>query len=44
MTTDERLSLLERKLAEHDRLIAKLVAYAKLTPGGRLLLKALGVS
>jgi uncharacterized coiled-coil protein SlyX len=42
--TEERLSKLEEKLAEYDRLIAGLKAYARLTPAGRVLLKALGAS
>jgi hypothetical protein len=41
-TTEERLSRLEAKLAEHETLIAKLKAYARLFPAGRALLKALG--
>lgn len=44
MDTDERLSALERKLEAYDRLIAKLTAYARLTQGGRALLKVLGLS
>lgn len=44
MDTDERLSMLEGRLAEHDRLIARLKAYARLFPSGRVLLKALGLS
>jgi hypothetical protein len=43
MDSDERIALLEKKVSEHDKLIAKLVAYARLTPTGRMLLKALGV-
>ena len=43
MDTDERLSRLESKLAEHDDLIQKLVIYAQLTPTGRMILKILGV-
>ena len=42
MDTDERLSKLEEKLAEYDKLIARLKAYARLTPTGRILLKVLG--
>jgi uncharacterized coiled-coil protein SlyX len=41
--TDERLTALERKLAEHDTLIARLVAFARLTPKGRMILRALGL-
>ena len=43
MDTDERLSKLEAKLAEYDRLIAKLKLFAKLSPTGRMLLKAVGL-
>lgn len=43
MDTEERLTKLEAKLAEYDRLITALKAYAKLTPTGRILLKVLGV-
>lgn len=42
MTTEERLSRLETKVAEYESLIGKLKAYAALTPGGRMLLKILG--
>lgn len=42
MDTEERLSRLEAKLAEYDRLIGALTAYARLTPVGRLLLKIVG--
>ncbi len=41
--TEERLSALERKLAEHEALIAKLAAYARLTPAGRLILRVVGL-
>lgn len=41
-TTEERLSRIEAKVAEHESLIAKLKAYALLTPTGRMLLKILG--
>jgi hypothetical protein len=44
VSTEERLSRLEAKLAEHENLIAKLKAYAVLTPAGRMLLKVLGAS
>lgn len=44
MNTEERLSALETKLAEHEKLITKLRAYAVLTPGGRMILKVLGLS
>jgi hypothetical protein len=44
MDTEERLSALERKLEAYDRLTARLTAYARLTPTGRMLLKVLGVS
>lgn len=44
METEERLSALEAKLREYDRLIEKLKVFAKLSPTGRLLLKAIGLS
>lgn len=44
METDERVAALEAKIAEHDRLIARLIAVAKLTPAGRVVLKAAGLS
>jgi len=43
MDTEERLSALERKLESYDALLAKLKAYARLHPAGRLLLKGLGL-
>ena len=43
MDTDERIAALERRLAEYDTLIGRLIAYARLTKGGRLLLKAVGL-
>lgn len=43
MDTDERLAVLERKVSEHEALIAKLAAYARLYPAGRVLLKVLGL-
>jgi hypothetical protein len=42
MDTEERLTELEAKLAEYDRLLERLKAYARLTPTGRLMLKVLG--
>jgi hypothetical protein len=42
--TDERLTRLESRLAEHDRLISMLKQYARMFPAGRALLKALGIS
>lgn len=42
MTTDDRLAVLERKIAEHERLISVLKQYARLTPTGRALLKLMG--
>lgn len=42
MDTDERIALLEQKVATYDTLIAKLVAYAQTTAKGRILLKLLG--
>jgi hypothetical protein len=44
MDTDERIALLEQKLAGHEKLIARLIAYGRLTPRGRQLLKILGIS
>jgi hypothetical protein len=44
MDTEERVTLLEQKLADHDRLIGKLIAYARLTPSGRMILALLGIS
>jgi hypothetical protein len=44
MDTQERLSALEARLAEYDRLIEKLKAFARLSPAGRLLLKGMGLS
>lgn len=43
MDTDERLSRLESRLAEHESLIQKLIMFAQLTPKGRFILKVLGV-
>jgi uncharacterized coiled-coil protein SlyX len=43
MQTDERITALEQRIAEHDALIAKLKAYARRTAAGRGLLKALGI-
>lgn len=42
MDTEERLSQIETKLAEYERLIERLKAYARLTPTGRMFLKVLG--
>lgn len=42
MNTEERLTKLEVQMAEYETLIAKLKAYAVLTPAGRMLLKILG--
>jgi len=41
---DERLALLEKKVAEHESLIVLLVAYARTTAKGRMVLKLLGIS
>lgn len=43
MDTDERLSSLEERLEKYDRLVQKLVAFARLSPAGRLVLKGLGL-
>lgn len=42
MDAEERIALLEQKVAAHESLIMKLVAYAQTTPKGRLMLKLLG--
>jgi hypothetical protein len=44
MDNDERLALLESKVAAHETLICKLVAYAQTTAKGRLVLKLLGLA
>ena len=44
MDNDERLALLEKKVAEHESLIVLLVAYARTTAKGRMVLKLLGIS
>ena len=44
MDTDERIALLEKKVAEHESLVVLLVAYARATAKGRLMLKLLGLS
>lgn len=44
MDTDERIAALELKVATHETLILKLVAYAQTTAKGRLLLKMLGLT
>jgi hypothetical protein len=41
--TEERLERLEKRQAELDALLLKLVAFARLHPAGRLLLKTLGL-
>jgi uncharacterized coiled-coil protein SlyX len=41
-STEQRLAVLEQKIAEHEKLIAKLKVYARLTAAGRALLKAIG--
>lgn len=43
MDTEERLSALERQVHEHEAIIAKLAAYARLTPVGRAVLKVIGL-
>jgi len=43
MDTDERLRVLENRLAEHDALINKILAIAAGHPKGRFFLKLLGV-
>lgn len=44
VSVEERVAWLELRLAHYDSLVAKLRAYARLTPTGRMLLKALGLS
>jgi hypothetical protein len=41
--TDERLALLEKKIADHETLVQKLIMLAAMTPKGRLILKTLGI-
>jgi uncharacterized coiled-coil protein SlyX len=43
METEERISALETKLAAYDVVIGRLIAYARTTIKGRLLLRALGL-
>lgn len=43
METDERISALERRIAEYDTLVGRLIAYARSTAKGRLFLKVLGL-
>jgi uncharacterized coiled-coil protein SlyX len=43
MDTDQRLERLEKRLAELDALLARLVAVARAHPAGRVLLKMLGL-
>lgn len=42
MTTDERVTALEKRLAEYDELIRRLTTLARVLPKGRLILKAIG--
>lgn len=44
MDTDERIALLEKKVAQHESLITLLAAYARTTAKGRMVLKLLGLS
>lgn len=43
MTTDERLEALERRVAQYEDLIARLVMLAAQHPFGRRLLKQMGI-
>jgi hypothetical protein len=43
METEERLTALEAKLAAYDTLVGRLIAFARTSAKGRLLLKALGL-
>lgn len=44
MDNEERIAVLERKVAEHESLIVLLVAYARTSVKGRMMLKLLGLS
>jgi hypothetical protein len=41
--TEERLNALERKIEHYERMIDKLRAIARLSPTGRMIVKALGL-
>jgi hypothetical protein len=43
METEERLSALERKIEQYEALIDKLRTIARLSPTGRMIVKALGL-
>lgn len=43
METEERLEKLEKRMAELDALLAKVIAAARAYPAGRLALKILGL-
>lgn len=43
MTTEERVSLLEERLAYYDGVISRLIQFARLTPKGQTVLKMLGL-
>lgn len=42
MDTDERIALLEKRLEAYDKLVAKLLVFAKTTKSGRMLLRVIG--
>lgn len=43
LTLEERVRFLEERLANYDTLIGKLIAYARLTKAGRVMLRGLGL-
>jgi hypothetical protein len=43
MDIEDRLTALEQKQADLDRVLSKLVAFARLSPAGRIILKTLGL-
>lgn len=43
METDERIASLENRLEAYDALVCRLIAYARLTRGGRVALAAVGL-
>jgi hypothetical protein len=44
MDTDERVSVLEARIAQYDKWLTALILYAKLTPAGRKILKIMAVA
>jgi hypothetical protein len=43
MDTDERIAVLEQRLAAYDTLVGKLIAYARTTTKGKIMLAMLGL-